>query len=463
LDADAGRGLGRGWVVSQHFDELDGERRWLRPPPGQRRRLLLGLLLVAALTLVSLALGGRFEVPPPPSDPGPPPGPTADQRALEAGRGALQAWGRFAVTNQLGTLRGWFWPNGPQYRQLVHEAKLRRGTKALGPPAYRFTLTRVRVLAPSSVHRILRGRVRVTRPGERGQSYGWDIWMRRGTSSSRWRLWTVRVTRAPPGRSAADPVVVAAGDIAMPGGHQRSTSDQVLELDPDAVLVLGDNQYPNGELDDYHRFYGPTWGRFKARTRPVPGNHEYETAGAVGYFSYFGKAARPKGRSYYSYDLGGWHLIALNSGADHGPGSAQERWLRADLVATAKRCILAYWHFPRFSSGAHQGSWGSLVTFWSALYEARADLVLSGHEHSYERFARQTPWAKASRQGIREFVVGTGGAELQGFAARTPNSQVRLAGVHGVLELVLHPSSYQWRFISESGAVLDKGGPITCH
>ena len=418
---------------------------------------------MAVLTLVSLALGGRSKAPPPPPDPGPPPRPTADQRALEAGRRALQAWGRFAVTNQLGTLGGWFWPNGPQYRQLAGEAKLRRGTKALGPPAYRFTLTRVRVLAPSPGHRILRGRVRVTRPGERGQSYGWDIWMRRGTSSSRWRLWTVRATRAPPGRSAADPVVVAAGDIAMPGGHQRSTSDQVLELDPDAVLVLGDNQYPSGRLAEYRSFYGPTWGRFKARTKPVPGNHEYETPRAAGYFSYFGRAARPKGRSYYSFDLGGWHLIALNSGADHGPRSAQERWLRADLVATGKRCILAYWHFPRFSSGAHQGSWGSLVTFWSALFEARADLVLSGHEHSYERFARQTPWARPSRRGIREFVVGTGGAALQGFAAPRPNSQVRLAGVHGVLELVLHPSSYQWRFISESGAVLDTGGPVTCH
>jgi hypothetical protein len=168
-------------------------------------------------------------------------------------------------------------------------------------------------------------------------------------------------------RRGADPVVVAAGDIAMPGGHQRSTSDQVLELDPDAVLVLGDNQYPSGRLAEYRSLYGPTWGRFKSRTRPVPGNHEYETAGAAGYFSYFGRAARPKGRSYYSFDLGGWHLIALNSSADHGPSSAQERWLRADLVATAKRCILAYWHFPRFSSGAHQGSWSSLLTSWNAL------------------------------------------------------------------------------------------------
>ena len=448
--------------MSHLLDEVDDERRWLRRPR-HRRRLLLGLSLVAATALVSLALGGRSDVPAPPRGPGPPPGPTADQRALEAGRRALEAWGRFAVTNQLGTLRGWFWTNGPQYQKLAQEARLRRGTKALGPPAYRFTLTRVRVLAPSPVHRILRGRVRVTRPGEGGQSFGWDVWMRRGASGDRWRLWTVRATRGPRGRSAADPVVVAAGDIAMAGGHQQLTSARVLELDPDRVLVLGDNQYRRGELGEYRRFYDPTWGRFKARTRPVPGNHDYETVGAAGYFAYFGRAARPKGRSYYSFDLGGWHLIALNSSIDHGPGSAQERWLRADLVATAKRCILAYWHFPRFSSGAHQGSWGSLGTLWNDLYAARADVVLSGHEHSYERFAPQTPWAKVSRRGIRQFVVGTGGADLLGFAAPKPNSQVRVGNAHGVLELVLHPASYEWRFVSEDGAVLDKGGPVTCH
>ena len=448
--------------MSHPFEEFDDERGWLRPPPRRRRRVLVVLALVAALTLVSLGLGGRSDGP----APGPPlpAGPTAEQQALEAGRRALVAWGRFAVTNQLGTLRGWFWPNGPQYRELAREARLRRGTKVLGPPAYQFTLTRVRVLAPSPRHRILRGRVQVTRPGERGQSYGWDVWMRRGRAAGdRWRLWSVNVTRGPRARSATDPVVVAAGDIAEVGGHQRLTSDRVRELDPDRVLVLGDNQYRSGTLAEYRSLYAPTWGRFKARTRPVPGNHEYQTPRAAGYFHYFGNLARPQGRSYYSFDLGGWHLIALDSSLDHGPGSAQERWLRADLVATAKGCILAYWHVPRFSSGAHQGNWGSVGTLWNDLFAARADVVLSGHEHSYERFARQTPWAKASRQGIRQFVVGTGGADLLGFAAPKPNSQRRLASAHGVLELVLHPASYQWRFISEDRTVLDKGGPVPCH
>jgi hypothetical protein len=240
----------------------------------------------------------------------------------------------------------------------------------------------------------------------------------------------------------ADPVVVAAGDIAKVGGHQRLSARRVRALDPDRVLVLGDNQYWSGTLAQYRRFYGPSWGRFKARTRPVPGNHEYQTPGAAGYFAYFGKSARPKGRSYYCFDLGGWHLIALNSSINHGPGSAQERWLRADLVATAKHCVLAYWHFPRFSSGARQGSWGSLGTFWNDLYAARADVVLSGHEHNYERFAPQTPLARASRQGIRQFVVGTGGADLLGFAKPKPNSQRRISHTHGVLELVLHLASY---------------------
>ncbi len=298
--------------MSDHFHTFDDEQQWLRPPPRRRRRLLLGLPLVAALTLASLAFGERSEVRGPAHEV--PAGPTAEQQALEAGQRALAAWGRFAVTNQLGILRGWFWTNGPQYQKLAREAKLRRGTKPIGPPAYRFTLTRVRVLAPSPVHRILRGRVRVTRPGERAQSYGWDVWMRRGgASDDRWRLWTVNATHRPRARSPADPVVVAAGDIAEAGGHQWLTSDRVLELDPDRVLLLGDNQYPNGELDDYRRFYHPTWGRFKARTRPVPGNHEYRTPRAAGYFSYFGRSARPKGRSYYSFDLGSWHLIALNS------------------------------------------------------------------------------------------------------------------------------------------------------
>jgi hypothetical protein len=452
--------------MSHHFGDFDDERLWLGPRPRRgRRRALLALLvglLVVALTVVWPGLGPRSRVGSP--APAHPAVPTAEQRALEAARRALEAWGRFAVTNHLATLRRWFSTKGPQYRLLAGKAKLRRGTRPPGPPAYRLTLAPVSVLAPSPRQRILRGRVQVSRPDGRSELYAWDLWMRRDASSSdRWRLWTVKPTRQPRARSAADPVVVAAGDIAEAGGHHRQTANRVRRLRPTAVLPLGDNQYRSGTLAEYRRLYRPTWGRFKARTRPVPGNHEYRTPGAAGYFAYFGRRARPKGRSWYSFDLGGWHLIALNSSVDHGPRSAQARWLRADLVATDRRCILAYWHHPRFSSGAHQGNHPSMAPFWNDLYHAHADVVLSGHEHSYERFARQTPWARADSRGLRQFVVGTGGAGLLGFGPRKPNSQVRIGDAHGVLKLVLHPASYEWRFVSEDGKVLDKGGPVACH
>jgi Calcineurin-like phosphoesterase len=262
-----------------------------------------------------------------------------------------------------------------------------------------------------------------------------------------------------------DPVVVAAGDIAPEEetGHHRSTSDQVLEIDPDAVLVLGDLQYPAGELEHFKRYYDPTWGRFKDITRPAPGNHEYDTRGAAGYFDYFGAQARPDGASYYSFDLGGWHLVSLDSNIDRGAGSAQERWLRADLAATDRRCVLAYWHHPRFSSGTEHGSHRSVVPFWRALYDAKADVVLGGHEHNYERFAPQDPDGQADPLGPREFVVGTGGKSLYGFGAPERNSEVREHRAYGVLKLILRPLSYDWEFVSPSGAIVDSGGPIPCH
>jgi hypothetical protein len=378
--------------VSHHFDHLDErEREWLR---AARRRSTVrrawrlgGVALVVALGLIRPGLG---EPPGARTPTAVPAGPTAEQRALDDGRRALEAWGRFAVTNDLRHLRGSFWVDGPQYRQLFRLAKLRARQRPLGPPAYRFVLSGARVLAPSPNQRVLQGRVRLSRPGERIQSHRWNVWMRRdATPGGRWLLWTVEQTARAPARSPGDPVVAAAGDIAPPGtgwGH-RATSDRVLAIDPTVVLTLGDNQYPSGAVSDFRRHYGSTWGRFKAKTRPSPGNHDYETAGAAGYFAYFGKLAKPKGRSYYSFDLGGWHLISLDSNIDRQAGSRQERWLRADLVATTKRCILAYWHHPRFSSGAHQGDDSSVGPFWNALYTARAEVVLSGHEHNYERSA----------------------------------------------------------------------------
>jgi hypothetical protein len=263
---------------------------------------------------------------------------------------------------------------------------------------------------------------------------------------------------------AADPVITAAGDISPHAlNNQVDTSDRVLAINPTVALTLGDNQYPEGALADYRAFYDPTWGRFKAITRPVPGNHEYRTPGAVGYFDYFGSLARPEGTSYYSFDLGGWHLVALDSNIARGPGSPQEEWLRADLAATDRRCILAYWHHTRFSSGTHHGGHPSVGPFWNALYQAGADVVLSGHEHNYERFSRQDPSSRATEAGIRQFVVGTGGAGHYGFGNPEPNSQFREASTFGVLKLTLQPTSYEWQFVSSAGEVIDAGGPDACH
>jgi hypothetical protein len=262
-----------------------------------------------------------------------------------------------------------------------------------------------------------------------------------------------------------DPVITAAGDIAAPnlhGGHRR-TAELVERIDPNRALTLGDNQYPNGELDDYQRFYDSSWGQFKGRTAPTPGNHEYRTPAAAGYLAYFGLRAVPEGRTYYSYDLGGWHLIALDSNIDRDAGSAQERWLRADLAGNRKRCVLAYWHHPRFSSGSHHGNDPSVGALWEALHDAGADVVLNGHEHNYERFAHQDPRGRADPGGIRQFVVGTGGNGHYGFGEPRPNSQVRDATNHGVLKLTLHPGSYEWDFVSVDGEVVDSGGPDACH
>ncbi|HEY0485434.1 MAG TPA: metallophosphoesterase [Mycobacteriales bacterium] len=258
--------------------------------------------------------------------------------------------------------------------------------------------------------------------------------------------------------------IAAAGDISPPRlGPQRDTAHLVTSLGVNRVLALGDLQYPSGGLADFRRYYGPTWGHFRRETEPAPGNHEYLTSGARGYLAYWGATARPHGHTYYSFDLGGWHLISLDSNIARGAGSAQIRWLHADLAATSSRCVLAYWHAPRFSSGRYHGNDPGEATFWSELYARRADLVLNGHEHNYERFAPQTPGASASSTGIREFVVGTGGNGSYPFAGAQPNSQRRFTGQYGVLVLTLGPTSYSWRYVEVGGRVLDSGGPVSCH
>jgi hypothetical protein len=258
--------------------------------------------------------------------------------------------------------------------------------------------------------------------------------------------------------------VVAVGDISPPEIRaQRATSDLALQLDPSRVLMLGDGQYPDGSLADFRRYYGPTWGRLKRRTLPAPGNHEYRLPGAEGYFDYFGRRAGPRGKGYYSADLGRWHLVALNSNIGRGPGSAQATWLARDLAGNDSECVLAFWHHPRFSSGVRHGDDDSVDEFWRLLYAAKADVVLNGHEHNYERFGRQDPTARADSDGLREFVVGTGGNSHYPFGNAKPLSEKRITERYGVLQLALYTSSYEWRFVAADGEVLDSGGPEGCH
>jgi Bacterial Ig-like domain (group 1)/Calcineurin-like phosphoesterase len=258
-----------------------------------------------------------------------------------------------------------------------------------------------------------------------------------------------------------DPVFVGAGDIASCGHNRDESTAQLLDAIPGTVFTLGDNAYPDGTLTQFNDCYGPTWGRHKNRTKPAPGNHDYHVAGAGGYFDYFGAAAGDRSKGYYSYNLGDWHIISLNSEITQSAGSAQEQWLRADLAANPKVCTLAYWHKPRFSSGRHGNNAGSQA-LWQALYEYGADVVLNGHDHSYERFAPQNPSGQADAKGIREFVVGTGGAGLYPFPAIQPNSQVRNNTTYGVLKLTLHSTSYDWQFIPIAGQNFTDSGSGNC-
>jgi hypothetical protein len=231
---------------------------------------------------------------------------------------------------------------------------------------------------------------------------------------------------------------------------------------------LGDNQYPNGELSKYLQSYDPTWGREKPSTYPTPGNHEYNTPGATGYYSYFGALAGDPSKGYYSYDIGSWHIIALNSNCSAiggcGNNSPQEVWLESDLAAHTNSCTLAYWHHPRFSSGTNHGSNATYDAFWQDLYAAGADVVLAGHEHNYERFAPMNPSGSLdTTNGIREFVVGSGGKSHYGFGAPLSTSEVRNGDTFGVLQLTLHSNSYDWIFVAEAGKTFTDSGTSQCH
>jgi hypothetical protein len=242
------------------------------------------------------------------------------------------------------------------------------------------------------------------------------------------------------------------------------TADLVKQI-PGAVFTAGDNSNEEGSTVEFAKCFDPTWGQFKDRIHPSPGNHDYMTAGASGYFDYFGAAAGQAGQGWYSYDLGAWHVIALNSNCNDvacGPNSAQVAWLKDDLAAHPGRCTLAYWHHPRFSSGL-AGTFG-MDAFWEALYSAGADVVINGNDHDYERFAPQNPQGYPDPQrGIREFVVGTGGAGQRAFNSILPTSEIHQTGTFGVLKLTLWSDRYDWEFIPVPGGSFTDTGSTTCH
>ena len=278
---------------------------------------------------------------------------------------------------------------------------------------------------------------------------------------------TITVVSSPP--SSDDPVIVGAGDIASCSSTGDEATATLLDNISGTVFTLGDNAYTNGTASEFTNCYAPSWGRHLARTRPSPGNHEYNTLNATGYYGYFGNAAGDPTKGYYSYDVGAWHIIVLNSNSSCttiscAAGSAQDTWLRSDLAAHSNVCTLAYWHHPRFNSGASHGNNTDVANFWDALYQYGADVILNGHEHVYERFAPQTPAAVADpAAGIRQFTVGTGGASHYTFGTIQPNSEVRNGTAYGVLKLTLHATSYDWQFVPVAGATFTDSGTGNCH
>ena len=290
--------------------------------------------------------------------------------------------------------------------------------------------------------------------------------------------------------AASDPVIAAAGDIACDPAadgfndgegnptscRQKFTSDLLVDADLAAVLPLGDVQYECGGYQAFLQSYGPSWGRVKSISHPVVGNHEYLTSGgtdctsdnanAAGYFRYFGSTAGDPSQGYYSYDIGAWHLIALNSNCQDAGGcndaSPQAKWLRVDLATHRNLCTLAYWHIPLFSSGGRTAV--NTQAMWEILYNNGVDVILNGHDHIYERFAPQTPDGELDTvRGIRQFVVGTGGSNFTEIDSIAANSEVRNNDTYGVIKLTLHPDSYDWQFVPEAGKTFTDSGTTKCY
>ncbi len=295
------------------------------------------------------------------------------------------------------------------------------------------------------------------------------------TASATWHLpGTVVPPVASPATEDENVTLLGAGDICRADyiSKARATAALVkteLAANPQAIVfTLGDNSNEQGTAAQYTNCFNTTWGQFKPAIHPTPGNHDQYTAGGAAYYAYFGSAAGPSGKGYYSYEAGPyWHVIVLNAICGKVPGgcgrgSAQERWLKADLAASSGKHILAMWHAPEYSSGGH-GSTTTYITWWRDLYAAHAEIVLSGHDHDYERFARQNPDGKADPQGIRQFVSGTGGAAHSPLGIRRPNSEVWNSLTYGVLQLTLKRQAYAWRFIPVAGGGFTDSGETATH
>lgn len=262
-------------------------------------------------------------------------------------------------------------------------------------------------------------------------------------------------------------VVIAAGDIAEPDKTAfQLTATLVEQQRPAAVLVLGDAQYPKGQLEDFRSSYDPSWGRFKSITWPVPGNHEYWGSEATGYFTYFGERAGDPTRGYYSFDLGDWHLVALNTNhkCEHvacDEESEQVKWLAADLAKTTKKCVLAYWHHPRFNSGKH-GAFTAARPIWALLVKHDVELVLNGHEHFYERFDAVDEAGARSSTGVTQLTVGTGGVGFSEFSEVHPSSAVRQNETYGVVKLKLGARGWTSEFLAVPGATFTDRASGSC-
>jgi len=260
-----------------------------------------------------------------------------------------------------------------------------------------------------------------------------------------------------------DRVLVGAGDIGECGLAGAEATGKLLDGISGTVFTAGDNAYYQGTAQQFQQCYDPFWGRQRGRTRPAPGNHEYESPNAGPYFDYFGEFAAPAAPGFYSFTLGAWQVYSLNTNIPIDAASFQLQWLRRELQAVASPCALAIMHHPRFSSGQH-GSDRRLRDIWSVLYDGGVDVVVTGHDHAYERFAPQDPDGRSDlARGIRQFVVGTGGANLYRFGAVAANSEVRGEGSWGVIKFTLRSGDYDWEFVPVPGATFRDSGTGTCH